>query len=81
VGLGDHLALEGFALMPAKKNVQWNKVDAGDLKAGSIEVVLRAKKINEPSSYRMNINQNHDANVREQVGQLPLRLRERRHHC
>jgi hypothetical protein len=62
-GAGDHLALEGFALMPAKKNVQWNKVDAGDLKAGSIEVVLRAKKISEPSSYRVDINENHDANV------------------
>ena len=62
-GALDRLALEGFALMLAKKYVKWNKIDAGDLRAGSIEVVLRAKKINDPSSYRMNVNQNHDANV------------------
>lgn len=62
-GVIDHLALESFALMLAKKEIHWNKVDAGDLKAGSIEVVSRAKKINEPSRYRINVNQNHNANV------------------
>lgn len=46
-GLMDHIALERFANLIAKKNIAWNKVDAGDLKAGSIERLTAAQS---PSS-------------------------------
>ena len=91
----DHLALERFAQLIAKKNIAWNKVDAGDRKAGSIELLTaaqtlstanesahadlqsalddlgklfaiqrnRSAKPSEASSYRININNNHEPNV------------------
>ena len=41
----DHIALERFANLIAKKNIAWNKVDAGDLKAGSIERLTAAQSL------------------------------------
>jgi hypothetical protein len=94
-GVIDHLALERFAQLIAKKNIAWNKVDAGDRRAGSIERLTaaqtlsseevsahadlqsalddfgkvlgskrkRSAKPGEASSYRININKNHEPNV------------------
>jgi hypothetical protein len=62
-GAIDLLALERFEQLIGKKYIKWNKVDAGDRKAGSIEPLYRATKSDEPSIYRMNVNQNHDPNV------------------
>lgn len=62
-GAIDRMALARFAQLIAKKNIAWNKVDAGDRKAGSIELVKRPEKPGEASSYRMNINKNHEPNV------------------
>lgn len=47
----------------AKKHIVWNEVDAGDGKAGSIKVALRATKPELPTSYQMNVNRNHGPNV------------------
>ena len=62
-GVIDSVALERFAQLIAKKKIAWNKVDTGDCKAGSIELLKRPEKASEASRYRMNINPNHDANV------------------
>lgn len=94
-GVIDELALERFARLIAKKNIDWNKVDTGDRKAGSIERLTVAQSLpsadisasadlenaidelgklfgskrkqsakpGEASSYRMNINKNHEPNV------------------
>lgn len=62
-GAIDQIALERFAQLMAKKGIYWNKVDAGDCNAGSIKVISRGAKLDEPSHYRMNINKNHDQNV------------------
>ena len=44
-GVIDHIALEHFAHLIAKKSITWNKVDAGDLKAGSIERLTVAQSL------------------------------------
>lgn len=62
-GIIDQMALVHFANLLSKKNITWNKVDAGDCKAGSIELVKRPVKPGESSSYRMNVNKNHNPNV------------------
>lgn len=62
-GVIDHMALARFAQLIGKKNITWNKVDAGDRKAGSIELLKRPEKAGEASCYRMNINKNHEPNV------------------
>lgn len=62
-GAIDQVALERFAQLLIKKSIVWNKVDAGDRKAGSIELVQRPAKPSELSSYKMNLNKNHDPNV------------------
>ena len=62
-GVIDQLALERFTRSVAKKNISWNKVDAGDRRAGSIELLKRPEIAGEASSYRMNINKNHEPNV------------------
>lgn len=62
-GVIDQMALTRFELLLAKKNIAWNKLDAGDCKAGSIALVKRSTKSTESSSYNMNVNKNHDANV------------------
>lgn len=62
-GAIDNVAMERFAHLTVKKNIAWNKVDAGDRKAGSIELIARPAKAGDASSYRMNINKNHASNV------------------
>lgn len=62
-GTIDQVVLERFAELLYKKNITWAKVDAGDRKAGSIEVMTRPVKSAESSNYRMNVNKNHDPNV------------------
>lgn len=62
-GVIDRLALVRFGLLTAKKNIAWNEVDAGDRKAGSIELIARPTQAGDSSSYRMNINKNHEPNV------------------
>ncbi|MBX9900681.1 MAG: ImmA/IrrE family metallo-endopeptidase [Alphaproteobacteria bacterium] len=62
-GVIDQMALARFELLLAKKNIAWMKLDAGDCKAGSIALVKRSTKSTESSSYSMNVNKNHDANV------------------
>jgi hypothetical protein len=59
----DNVALERFALLTAKKAITWKEVDSGDGNAGSIELLTRPAIVGDASSYRMNINKNHDANV------------------
>ena len=62
-GAIDQSALERFAKLLIKKSIAWNKVDAGDRNAGSIELVKRTAKPGESSSYKMHVNKNHDPNV------------------
>lgn len=62
-GTIDQVALEKFVKLLAKKCILWNKVDAGDRAAGSIERLSRTVKSDEPSRYRININKNHNPNV------------------
>ena len=59
----DQMALARFEKYLSKKNIAWIKLDAGDRKAGSIELVKRPAKPNEPSSYKMDVNKHHDPNV------------------
>lgn len=59
----DQNSIESFARLLGKKRIAWNRVDAGDRKAGSIQLVERPAKPGEPSSYRMAVNRNHDPNV------------------
>lgn len=63
VGTIDQASLERFEQLIIKKNVAWNKVDAGDRIAGSIQLVRRADKTGDSSSYKMDVNKNHDPNV------------------
>ena len=63
-GAMDAVALQGYASKMAKKHIAWNEIDAGDGKAGSIEVTRRATKPDEPTSYLMKVNRNHDPNVK-----------------
>lgn len=52
-------SLGGFAVLIAKRNIEWCSVDAGDQRAGSIRVVWRSKDEKEPTHYRMHVNRNH----------------------
>lgn len=63
VGVIDQTALDRFASLTGKKNIVWNRVDMGDLKAGSIGVLSRPAKLGEASTYRMTVNMNHNPNV------------------
>ena len=47
-GVMDDMALERFSHLMTKKNIAWNKVDAGDRKAGSIERITAVQSL--PSS-------------------------------
>jgi len=60
----DAAALESYVHKLGSKHINWYEVDAGDGKAGSIERVERAAKIELPSTYRITINRNHDHNVK-----------------
>ena len=62
-GAMDAAALAGYASKMVKKHIAWNEMDAGDGKAGSIKVTLRATKPELPTSYQMNVNRNHGPNV------------------
>lgn len=62
-GAVDQIALERFAQLLIKKCIAWNKLDAGDRNAGSIELVKRSAKTGEPSHYKIAVNRNHDPNV------------------
>ena len=62
-GTINQTALDHFSQLLGKKRIAWNKVDAGEGNAGSIQVVHRPAKSSEPSSYRMAVNKNHDPNV------------------
>lgn len=42
-----------------KKKIDWIWVDAGDQRAGSIRVVLRATNDKDSTQYRMHVNRNH----------------------
>ena len=59
----NQVSLARFEQHLLKKKIVWTKLDAGDRKAGSIELVKRPAKPNEPSSYKMDVNKNHDPNV------------------
>lgn len=48
----------------SRRNIQWEDLDAGDGKAGSIRCVKRATKDGERNSYRMLVNKNHSPAVR-----------------
>ncbi len=62
-GVIDQLALARFEKYLFKKNITWTKLDAGDRKAGSIQLVKRPAKPGESSSYKMDVNKNHEPNV------------------
>ena len=62
-GTIDLMSLARFEQDLSKKNIAWNKVDAGDRNAGSIQLVKRPAKPGEASSYKMAVNKNHDPNV------------------
>ncbi len=59
----DNMALVRYAKLLLKKSIAWNELDAGDRQAGSIRVVKRPTQPSEPSSYKMEVNKNHDPNV------------------
>lgn len=59
VGDIDELKFAIFPRLLAKKSIKWNAFDAGDNKAGSIQVAHRAKSQNDASIYQININSNH----------------------
>lgn len=48
-----------FKSLIEKKNIEYYLVDAGDRKAGSIQVVRRAKSADETTRYRLSLNRNH----------------------
>ncbi len=50
------MALAQFEKFLSKKNITWTKLDAGDRKAGSIELVKRPAKPAEPSGYKMDVD-------------------------
>lgn len=62
-GTINQTALDRFAQLLGKKHIAWNKVDAGEGRAGSIQRVHRPAKPSEPSIYRMAVNKNHNPNV------------------
>ena len=62
-GVMDQVALETFRRELMKKSIFWNRVDAGDCKAGSIQRVWPTEKSTEPSHYKMDVNKNHDPNI------------------
>ena len=51
--------LQKMQRLITKKNIAWCFMDAGDLNAGSISLVLRATKNKTANQYRMYMNQNH----------------------
>lgn len=55
----DEHQVASFAPLTRKKNIEWCWVDAGDQKAGSIDVIKRATNEKEVTQYRMHINRNH----------------------
>ena len=55
----DEVQLGEFAALTAKKNIDWIRVDAGDQRAGSIRVVIRAKSDEATTRYQMLVNRNH----------------------
>lgn len=62
-GTINQFELERFSQLLYGKGISWNKVDAGDLQAGSIQAVSRPTKPSEPTLYKMEVNKNHDSNV------------------
>ena len=52
-----------FKVLMRRKGIEWEFVDAGDRKAGSIRVLQRATKEKERSLYRMHMNRNHSLPV------------------
>ena len=59
----DEPRLGSFMSLTSKKRIEWCWVDAGDQKAGSIQVFKRALTDKEATQYRMYINRNHAAPV------------------
>jgi hypothetical protein len=58
----DEAKLRSFKLMVERKNIEWCWVDAGDRRAGSIQLVYRAvikKDKKDANRYRIHINENH----------------------
>jgi hypothetical protein len=57
------LGVATFRPLLEKKNIEWLEIDAGDGKAGSIQVLQRATSKKESSQYRMIVNRNHGSAV------------------
>ena len=55
----DERRLASFVPLMGKKNIELRWIDAGDQRAGSIRVLMRANKEGVATVYRMLINQNH----------------------
>jgi hypothetical protein len=53
-----------FRERTGRRNIQWDHLDAGDAKAGSIRCVKRATKTGERNAYRMFVNKHHAPAVR-----------------
>lgn len=62
-GVATQEALDRFAKLLSAKGIEWNEVDAGDGRAGSIETVRKASEPRLRSTYRLNVNRNHNVNV------------------
>lgn len=63
IGSIDKEKMASFIPMVEKKNIEWQYLDAGDNKAGTIRVIKRATTKEEITQYRMNVNRNHSPSV------------------
>jgi hypothetical protein len=62
-GAIDEAQFAAFKVLMRRRGIEWQSVDAGDRKAGSIRLIHRATKDKERSLYRMHVNGNHSLPV------------------
>lgn len=81
----DAAKMASFAPRLQKENIEINFIDAGDRRAGSIQLIRRAPNNKEKYQYRMNLNRNHDPAVQfttlaHELGHLGHLGEDRRRH-
>jgi len=62
-GTIDDSQFVNFKLLMTRKGIEWELVDGGDRRAGSIRVIHRATNEKECSLYRLHVNRNHSLPV------------------
>lgn len=63
-GAMDESRMKGFRAEVEAAGIEWADFDAGDANAGKIQVIWRAVKKGERTTYRISINKNHSAPAR-----------------